>query len=117
MKQEMHKDNPALKRTIESYNLVIIALLCSTTLSPAVIFYVQGPGQWMWLVIFVVICYGLSRIPISFLDKIQFSRQTMFYRKWYVHLFKKLATNGDFINRQIRRRFPYHRNITDLDSI
>src|SRR5690606_25933416 len=50
------------------------------------------------------------------IDKIQFSQSVSFYRNLGVHLFKRFATNGDIINRQIRRKFPNHRNVYDLKS-
>ena len=107
----------ALERYIYWHNLIIIALFCSCTLSPALIFFTTGPGEWPCLLVFLVLSYGFSRLPMSFYDRIQWSKKTVFYKKLGVHHFKKLATNGDYINRSIRKKFPTHRNVTNYASI
>ncbi len=93
-------------------NLVLIAGLCSTTLAPSLIFYVRGPGKWIWMLIFLGVSYLLSRLPTGFYDKIQISPDLDIYKSLGVKQFKKFSTNGDFINRVIRKRFPVHRNVT-----
>ena len=107
----------ALERYIYWHNLIIIALFCSCTLSPALIFFTTGPGEWPYLLAFLAIGYWISRLPLSFYDRIQWSKKTVFYKKLGVHHFKKLATNGDFINRSIRKRFPHHRNVSNYASL
>lgn len=107
----------ALERSIYWHNLIIIALFCSCTLSPALIFFTTGPGEWPYLLAFLAIGYWISRLPLSFYDRIQWSKKTVFYKKLGVHHFKKLATNGDFINRSIRKRFPLHRNVSNYASL
>lgn len=107
----------ALEKYIYWHNLIIIALFCSCTLSPALIFFTTGPGDWPYLLSFLVFSYLFSRLSMSFYDRIQWSKETGFYEKLGVHHFKKLATNGDFINRSIRKKFPQHRNVTNYASI
>ena len=98
-------------------NLTIIALLCSTTLSPCVIFYIRGEGKLLWMCVFIVIGFVISRLPNSFYDRIQISRDLKVYKKLGVDKFKKLATNGDWINKRIRKKFPTYRNIINLETI
>lgn len=117
MTLEKGKEAAELKKTIYRHNLIIIALLCTTTLAPAVIFYTTGPGKLKWLLVFIIISFLFSRIPKSFYDKFQLSQDIRIYKKLKVHLFKRFATNGDFINRRIRNKFPKHRNISDYGSI
>jgi Glycosyl-4,4'-diaponeurosporenoate acyltransferase len=107
----------ALERHIYWHNLIIIALFCSCTLSPALLFFTTGPGEWPYLLALLVIGYWFSRLPLSFYDRIQWSKEAAFYKKLGVHWFKKLATNGDYINRSIRKKFPQHRNVTNYASI
>jgi hypothetical protein len=98
-------------------NLLLIAGLCSTTLAPCVIFYFRGEGDYRWMLVFIGISYLISRLPNSFYDKLQVSSDLKFYKKLGVHQFKKFSTNGDFINKRIRRSFPAHRNVADLQTI
>lgn len=98
-------------------NLILIALLCSTTLAPCVIFYVRGPGQFVWMAVFIGISYLISRLPRTFYDKFQLSADVAIYKKLKVHLFKTLSTNGDVINKKIREKYPTHRNVKNLETI
>lgn len=98
-------------------NLILIALLCSTTLAPCVLFYVRGAGEFTWMFLFIGISYLVSRLPESFYDRWQLSGDQDFYRKLGVDQFKRLSTNGDVINRQIRKRFPNHRNVVNLATV
>lgn len=98
-------------------NLIIIALLCSTTLAPCVIFYFRGAGEIKWMVIFMIICYLISLIPLPFYDRIQLSSDLNLYKMFGVHIFKKFSTNGDFINRQIKKKYPDYANIKNLESV
>jgi hypothetical protein len=98
-------------------NLILIALLCSTTLAPCVIFYVRGDGEFKWMIVFVVISYLVSRLPKSFYDRFQISTDLNIYKKLGVDKFKKLSTNGDLINRRIRKKYPTHRNVTNYETI
>jgi hypothetical protein len=98
-------------------NLILIALLCSTTLAPCVLFFVRGAGEWTWLATFIAISYLVSRIPNSFYDRLQFSTDVQLYQKLQVPLFKKLSTNGDLINKRIRAQYPTHRNVSNLETI
>ena len=98
-------------------NLIIIALLCSTTLSPCVIFYFRGPGELRWMLVFIGISFAISRLPRAFYDRLQLSSGVGIYKKLGVHQFKKLSTNGDVINKTIRKKYPTHRNITNLQTI
>lgn len=107
----------ALERLKYRLNLILIAGLCATTLAPSLIFYVRGKGEFLWMFIFIGISYLVSRLPKSFYDKIQLSQNLSFYKKLAVDKFKRFSTNGDFINRRIRRNFPNHRNVTTLESI
>jgi hypothetical protein len=98
-------------------NLIIIALLCSTTLAPCVIFYVRGEGQLKWMAVFILISYLVSRIPKTFYDRLQVSEDLKIYKKLGVIKFKKLSTNGDLINRRIRRKYPSYRNVINIETI
>lgn len=98
-------------------NLILIALLCSTTLAPCVIFYVRGAGELMWLVVFAVISYLVSRLPEAFYNRLQISTDLNVYRRLKVDLFKRLSTNGDLINKRIRRKYPAYRNVQSMESI
>jgi hypothetical protein len=98
-------------------NLVLIALLCSTTLTPIVIFFVTGPGSFAWLFIAGSISFFVALLPKTFYDRIQLSGNLKVYKKLQVHRFKKYATNGDLINRKIRVKYPRYRIISDAASI
>ena len=98
-------------------NLILIALLCSTTLAPCVIFYVAGDGEFKWLCVFIAISYLISRLPKSFYDRFQISTDLKFYKRLGVDKFKRLATNGDLINRKIRKKYPTHRNVTNYETV
>ena len=117
MKTECDPDGKALKKSMDRHNLIIIAGLCSATLAPAVIFFVRGQGEWPWLLVFIGLSWFTSLIPRAFYDKLQWSSNILFYKKLGVHAFKKLATNGDYINRSIRRKFPHHRQVPNVASI
>jgi hypothetical protein len=98
-------------------NLVLIALLCSTTLAPCVIFYVRGLGEVKWMILFVAISYLISRLPMRIYDRFQISADLKIYKKLLVDKFKRLSTNGDLINRAIRKKYPKHRNVTNIETI
>lgn len=98
-------------------NLILVALLCSTTLAPCVIFYFGGDGKFKWMAVFITISYLVSRFPKSFYDKFQLSANLKVYKKLGVDQFKKLSTNGDFINRKIRKKYPAHRNVTNFETV
>jgi hypothetical protein len=108
------KELEKLKYTL---NLILIALLCSTTLAPCVIFYFTGEGELKWMIAFLVISYFVSRLPKSFYDRFQISTDVNIYKKLGVDKFKKLSTNGDLINRRIRKKYPTHRNVTNFETI
>jgi hypothetical protein len=109
-------DTRKLEKLKSRLNLVLIALFCSTTLTPCVIFYVQGAGEIKWLLIFVVVSYLVS-LPKGFFDRFQISQDLEAYERLKVHVFKKLSTNGDFINHRMRKEYSNHRNVTNLESV
>jgi len=111
------KETIKLEKLRYRLNLIIIALLCSTTLAPTVIFFLRGPGEIWVLLVFILISFLVSRLPRSFYDRFQLSRDLRIYKKLKVHLFKRYATNGDLINRRIRHKYPTHRNVSNLESI
>lgn len=98
-------------------NLVLIALLCSTTLAPCVIFYFRGDGELKWMIVFIAISYLVSRLPKTFYDRFQISTDLYIYKKLGVDKFKTLSTNGDLINKTIRKKYPTHRNVTNFEMI
>lgn len=98
-------------------NLILIALLCSTTLAPCVIFYFRGAGELKWMLVFIGISYLVSRLPRTFYDALQISGDLKIYQQLGVAYFKKFASNGDYINRQIRKKYPAYRNVSNLAAI
>lgn len=98
-------------------NLILIALLCSTTLAPCVIYYVRGEGDLRWMIVFLGLSFLASRLPKSFYDQLQLSKELAVYKKLGVEQFKRLSTNGDFINKVIRRKYPTHRNVTNFKTV
>jgi hypothetical protein len=114
MTDTKEKDPEKLKYRL---NLILIALLCSTTLAPCLIFYFRGAGEIQWLIVFTAIGYLVSLLPKSFYDRFQISSDLKIYKILRVDLFKTLSTNGDRINRTIRKHYPTHRNVTNLQSI
>ncbi|MCE7865077.1 MAG: hypothetical protein DYG99_16200 [Bacteroidetes bacterium CHB5] len=114
MTQAVDNDLEKLKYRL---NLILIALLCSTTLAPCVLFFVRGPGELIWMLVFIAISYLVSQFPKRFYDRLQISTDLSFYKKLGVDKFKRLSTNGDFINRRIRKKFPTHRNVANLEMI
>jgi hypothetical protein len=105
-----------LKKLADRYNYIIVVLFCATNLSPILIFYLQGKGEWKWFIITLATSLSIGLLPNAIIDRVQFSQSVSFYRNLGVHVFKRFATNGDIINRQIRRKFPRHRNVYDLKS-
>ncbi len=105
-----------LKKLIDRYNYLIVVLFSVTNLSPILIFYLQGKGEWYLFIITLVTSLLINFLPNAIFDEIQFSQSVSFYRNLGVHIFKRFATSGDIINRQIRRKFPHHRNVYDLKS-
>ncbi|NBW35627.1 MAG: hypothetical protein EBR30_11550 [Cytophagia bacterium] len=114
MKQAVDKDLEKLKHRL---NLILIAGLCSFTLAPCVIFYFRGDGKILWLLVFIALSYLVSRLPKSFYDRFQISQDTKIYRSLGVDKFKKFSTNGDYINRKIRKDYPGHRNVTNIQTV
>lgn len=110
-------DNNKVENFKYRLNLILIALLCSTTLAPCLIFYVRGAGKLTWMLIFILTAYLISLLPGSFYDRIQLSQRLSLYKKLGVDKFKKLSTNGDLINKIIRNKYPGHRNIKNLKTI
>lgn len=98
-------------------NLILIAGLCIMTLAPCVIFFIGGEGKIYWMIVFIGISYLVSRLPRPFYDKFQISRDTKIYKSLGVDKFKRFSTNGDFINRRIRKNYPNHRNVTNLQTV
>ncbi len=98
-------------------NIILIAFLCSTTLAPCVIFYFRGEGKLKWMILFICISYLVSLLPKKFYDRFQMSKSLKIYKQFGVDKFKRLSTNGDLINRKIRKYFPTHRNVTNLETI
>jgi hypothetical protein len=109
----INKDLEKLKYRL---NLILIAGLCSMTLAPCVIFYFRGAGEWQWLVIFIGISFLVSRLPKSFYDRFQISKDVKTYKTLGVDHFKRFSTNGDFINKRIRKEYPNHRNVTNVET-
>lgn len=105
-----------LKKLIERYNYVIVVLFCGTNLAPILIFYMHGKGEWKWFIITLAISLLINLSPNVLIDRIQFSQSVSFYRNLGVHIFKRFVTYGDIINRQIRRKFPSHRHVHNLQS-
>jgi len=116
MTRQINERDIALKKAIDRNNFIIIGLF-TIHLVPTVAFYLDGNGEWKWFLIILTISLIFCKIPNSIIDKIQLSKRTTFYKKLKVHLFKKYATNGDIINKNIRRQFPNHRNIHNPLSI
>ncbi len=116
MTEHINEDNIALKKVIDRNNLVIIGLFI-INLFPTVAFYLDGNGEWNWFLIILATSLIFCSIPNFIIDKIQLSKKTLFYKKIKVNLFKRYATNGDIINRNIRKQFPGHRNIFNPLSI
>ena len=69
------------------------------------------------MIIFIVISYLVSRFPKTFYDRFQISTNLKIYKKLGVDKFKKLSTNGDLINKRIRKKFPTHRNVINFETI
>ena len=57
----------------------------------------------------------ISRIPNSFY--IPISKDLRIYKKLGVNKFKRFSSNGDLINRRIRKRYPTYRNVINLESV
>ena len=108
--------NKELENLKYRLNLILIAGLCSMTLAPCVIFYFRGAGEWQWLVIFIAISFLVSRLPRSFYDRFQISKDVRIYKTLGVDHFKRFSTNGDFINKRIRKEYPNHRNVTNVET-
>lgn len=108
---------PELEKLRDRLNLILIAGLCSTTLAPCLLFFFTGEGEIEWAILFIGISYLVSLAPKDFYDKFQISTDLKFYQKLGVDQFKKFSTNGDFINKRIRRRFPTHRNVVNMETI
>lgn len=62
-------------------NLILIALLCSTTLAPCVTFYFRGEEELKWMLVFIAISYVVSRLPKTFYDRFQISTDLKTYKK------------------------------------
>jgi hypothetical protein len=114
MTQTVDKEKEKLKYRL---NLILIAGLCSMTLAPCVIFYFRGEGKIYWMIVFIGISYLVSRLPRAFYDKFQISGDTKIYKSLWVDKFKRFSTNGDFINRRIRKSYPNHRNVINLQTV
>lgn len=113
----MKTDNSILENARYRLNLIIIALFCSTTLAPCVLFFFTGKGESIWLIIFIIVSYLFSLIPKHFYDKWQLSSNLKMYHILKVHVFKRFATNGDITNKILRRKFPLHRNVKNYASL
>jgi hypothetical protein len=111
------RTDKALERLKYRLNLILIALLSSTTLAPCVIFYIRGAGELRWLLVFVGLSYLVSRLPKASYDRFQLSSDVAIYKKLGVAKFKTLSTNGDVINRVIRKHYPTYRNVANLNTI
>lgn len=109
--------NKELEKLKYRLNLILIAGLCSTTLAPCVIFFFRGAGELKWMAVFLVISYLVSLLPRTFYDRFQISTDVKFYKKLGVDKFKKLATNGDLINRKIRKKYPTYRNVINFETV
>jgi hypothetical protein len=109
--------NPTQRLPNHYLNLLIVVLMCSTTLSPALMLVLHHPQHWMYFVGFLLISITISKLPHSFYDKLQLSGRTAFYKMLGVHLFKKFATNGDIINRKIRASHPEHKMVANIPGI
>jgi hypothetical protein len=108
--------NKELEKLKYRLNLILIAGLCSMTLAPCVMFYFRGAGEWQWLVISIGISFLVSRLPKSFYDRFQISKDVKIYKTLGVDHFKRFSTNGDFINKRIRKDYPTHRNVTNIET-
>jgi hypothetical protein len=69
------------------------------------------------MLVFVGVSYLVSRLPRAFYDKFQLSKDTKIYKSLGVDKFKMFSTNGDFINKRIRKNYPKHRNVTNLRTV
>lgn len=113
----MQAVNQEIEKLKDKLNLILIALLCSTTLAPVVIFYLRGNGKIKYLVLFIGLSYLFSRLSWKFYDRIQISTDLKLYRRLGVHHFKKLSTNGDLINKAIRKKYPKYRLVINRGTI
>ena len=99
------------------FNLIVISGLFLATFVPSYIFYITGAGEFKWLALFIGISYLISRIPNSFYFRFQISRDLRVYKKLGVNKFKRFSSNGDLINRRIRKKYPTYRNVRNLESV
>lgn len=99
------------------FNLIVISGLFLATFVPSYIFYITGAGEFKWLALFIGISYLISRIPNSFYLRFQISKDLRVYKKLGVNKFKIFSSNGDLINRRIRKKYPTYRNVRNLESV
>ena len=102
-------------------NIVPIALFC-VWLGSTVMFWLQafGPLQsfnraspdeapFWWLVGSLFTSYAISFLPVSWYSVHRFEANGRFYEGLGVKAIRALVSNGDLINRFVRRRFPGYR--------
>jgi hypothetical protein len=102
-------------------NIVPIALFC-VWLGSTVMFWLQAFGPlrsfnraspdeapFWWLVGSLFTSYAISFLPLSWYSVHRFEANGRFYEGLGVKAIRALVSNGDLINRFVRRRFPGYR--------
>jgi hypothetical protein len=105
----------------ERLNIVPIALFC-VWLGSTVMFWLQAFGPlrsfnraspdeapFWWLVGSLLTSYAISFLPLSWYSVHRFEANGRLYEGLGVKAIRALVSNGDLINRFVRRRFPGYR--------
>jgi len=111
MSQASNREIRKIRRLQNFYNAIPNLVWSALSLVPITVFCYQSMSpKWFWIFL------GLSFLPLFFpnilLDKLQIGRSTKIYKKLGVHFINRIAQNGEFVNRLIRKRFPDHKVVS-----
>ncbi len=115
---------------IHRLNLIPIAGMCLLWLGPMLQFWLAAWGplrpfdvptvaapSWGAFLLGVAVSFGAWWLPRSYFKTKAVKRGGRVYRRLGVHVFRRYVTNGDVINRRVRRIDPTYRIISDVESM
>jgi hypothetical protein len=86
-------------------NLVPISIYCYQFSDRSLLYWILGLSFLSYL------------LPKTFFNRIQLSKNVIFYKKLGVKLVRKFAQEGDLVNQMIRRKYPAYKIIQTPKSV
>ena len=110
------KNLSRIKQIAVIYNQAINVFWSVLCFAPIGYFcYVHMAHRWFYILLGISLATGF--LPNSFYHAIQFSQNTLSYKKLGIRTIKKYTQDGDLVNRIIKKRYPEYKYVEDSQSL